>query len=128
MPRSRARRLLRAQGGTLLLADPPNRTAHNRERFMQLLGGASGSSPDVGGSNPAGSRNAGGRRFVLQECGVVTSCRLDQLDKEMAGGLVTGSSPTSNNNMSGHKDSEVVPVQLAVFQSTVGGDTIGLKP
>lgn len=31
--------LLRPTGGALLLADPPNRTAANRERFLELLRG-----------------------------------------------------------------------------------------
>jgi predicted nicotinamide N-methyase len=32
-------RLLKSSGGLLLLADPPNRTAANRERFLELLRG-----------------------------------------------------------------------------------------
>lgn len=45
-----AQRLVKRAGGRLLLADPPNRTPHNRERFLELLCGASGG-------------------FVVEECG-----------------------------------------------------------
>lgn len=61
-------RLLRATGGQLLLADPPNRTAANRERFLQLLSGS----------------GSGG--FTLNECSQ-HQCEVRQLDLEMLGGI-----------------------------------------
>jgi hypothetical protein len=61
-----------------------------------------------------------------QECGEVRNCRLDQLDKEMAGGLAA--TKAQQAAAAAAKACEVVPVQLAVFKSVLGGDTIGLKP
>eukprot|EP00983_Pelagomonas_calceolata_P089486 1157316-Pelagomonas_calceolata.AAC.4 len=40
-------RLLRPQDGVLLLADPPNRTVANRERFMHLVAGGRGDEDDT---------------------------------------------------------------------------------
>lgn len=47
------------------------------------------------------------------------SVRLDQLDPEMSGGM--------GGSTKGGSTGEVVPVQLMVFRSTLGGDTVGLK-
>ncbi len=99
--------ILKADGGRLLLADPPNRTAHNRERFVELLGGGGG-----GATAQAGGGRARAARLVLEQCTVVDGCRVQQLDPEMVGGMAK---------------SEVVPVQLVVFQSSLTANTVGLK-
>jgi hypothetical protein len=55
---------------------------------------------------------------VLEECSIVDSCRVAQLDPEMAGGLAASG---------GAEKSEMpVPVQLVVCRSSVRG-TVGLK-
>ena len=61
--------LLKATSGTLLLADPPNRTAQNRERCVKLLAES---------SKPAA--------LVLQEC-CQFACEVAKLDPEMVGGV-----------------------------------------
>lgn len=60
-------KILKTSGGHLLLADPPNRTAHNRERFIQLLGQAV-------------------PRVAVEESSVV-GCEVEQLDREIIGGV-----------------------------------------
>jgi hypothetical protein len=62
--------LLRTTSGTLLLADPPNRTAQNRERCVKLLAESCKSAAPL----------------VLQECGQF-DCEVAKLDPEMAGGM-----------------------------------------
>lgn len=64
-------RLLKPGGSsTLLLADPPNRTAANRQKFLDLLSA----------SHPT--------RLLLQESGV-EQCDVQQLDPEMLGGVTS---------------------------------------
>jgi hypothetical protein len=57
---------------TLLLADPPNRTVANRQRFLDLISAA----------QPT--------RLLLQESGV-EKCDVQQLDPEMLGGVTSES-------------------------------------
>lgn len=57
---------------SLLLADPPNRTAANRERFLRLIAAA----------QPT--------RLLLQESGI-EQCHVQQLDPEMLGGVTSES-------------------------------------
>ncbi len=113
---SLSRRVIKASDGYLLLADPPNRTAYNRQRFLELLAQtASQASP--AGSTPAAkpaARKAKPACLILEECRVVDSCRTLHLDPEMRGGM-------------GQGKEEVVPVQLAVFRSVLGTDTVGMK-
>ncbi|GLC46867.1 hypothetical protein PLESTM_001936200 [Pleodorina starrii] len=59
--------LLEPDGGRLLLADPPNRTVRNRERFLEELRG-------------------GPLRLAVEECSL-QQCEVSKLDNEMAGGL-----------------------------------------
>ncbi|EFJ47758.1 hypothetical protein VOLCADRAFT_91666 [Volvox carteri f. nagariensis] len=59
--------LLRPDGGRLLLADPPNRTVRNRERFLQEV-------------------RSGPLRLSVEECSL-QRCEVSKLDNEMAGGL-----------------------------------------
>lgn len=66
-------RILKSDGGRLLLADPPNRTTHNRERFVQMVG----------------SRSPG---LVVQECSV-HQCEVNKLDPEMLGGITSETIP-----------------------------------
>jgi hypothetical protein len=61
--------LIQSPGSLLLLADPPNRTAENRQRFVDLLSAAA----------PGGS-------LLLEESGVY-QCGVNQLDPEMVGGV-----------------------------------------
>lgn len=93
---------LSPQGGQLLLADPPNRTAQLRERFLDA----------VTATPTAGCSGSSALRLVVDEC-VVTACEVSKLDPEVKGGL----GPTT----------EMVPVQLLVLRSVLGGDTVGLK-
>ncbi|WIA35241.1 hypothetical protein OEZ86_003702 [Tetradesmus obliquus] len=68
-------RLLKpGSGSSLLLADPPNRTAANRQRFVELLSGGL----------------AGGINLRLEESGIY-QCDVSQLDPEMKGGVTTQS-------------------------------------
>ncbi|KAF6264324.1 hypothetical protein COO60DRAFT_176136 [Scenedesmus sp. NREL 46B-D3] len=69
-----SRLLKRGSGSSLLLADPPNRTAANRQRFVELLSGGS----------------LGGMSLRLEESGVY-QCDVSQLDAEMRGGVTTQS-------------------------------------
>jgi predicted nicotinamide N-methyase len=57
---------------SLLLADPPNRTVANRQRFLDLIAAA----------QPT--------RLLLQESGV-EQCDVQQLDPEMLGGVTSES-------------------------------------
>lgn len=66
-------RLLKSTG-KLLLADPPKRTVHNRERFLQLLS-----------QTPSAS-------FAVDECSE-RQCEVNQLDPEMSGGVTTETIP-----------------------------------
>ncbi|KAG2481871.1 hypothetical protein HYH03_019167, partial [Edaphochlamys debaryana] len=59
--------LLRPDGGRFLLADPPNRTAHNREAFLERL-------------------KDGPLRLRLEEASM-EQCQVSHLDNEMVGGL-----------------------------------------
>ncbi|GIL61774.1 hypothetical protein Vafri_16165 [Volvox africanus] len=59
--------LLEPDGGRLLLADPPNRTVRNRERFLAEL-------------------RSGPLRLSVEECSL-QQCEVSKLDNEMAGGL-----------------------------------------
>ncbi|GFR41661.1 hypothetical protein Agub_g2403, partial [Astrephomene gubernaculifera] len=59
--------LLNPYGGRLLLADPPNRTVRNRERFLREL-------------------QSGPLRLAVEECSL-QQCEVSKLDNEMAGGL-----------------------------------------
>ncbi|GIL85982.1 hypothetical protein Vretimale_9023 [Volvox reticuliferus] len=59
--------LLEPDGGRLLLADPPNRTVRNRERFLEEL-------------------RSGPMRLTVEECSL-QQCEVSKLDNEMAGGL-----------------------------------------
>jgi hypothetical protein len=68
------RLLKRGSSSSLLLADPPNRTAANRKRFVELL---SSGSPGV-------------QNLRLEESGVY-QCDVSQLDPEMKGGVTTQS-------------------------------------
>lgn len=90
-------RLLRHTSGQLLLADPPTRTAHNRERFLQLAGGAG---------------------LGVDECSR-HDCVVRRLDRaELAGG------DADSETM---PDSETIPIQLMVLTRSMPGDTVGLK-
>jgi hypothetical protein len=60
-------KILKSAGGHLLLADPPKRTAHNREKFIQLLAQAV-------------------PRLVVEESSVV-ECEVQQLDRDIIGGV-----------------------------------------
>lgn len=92
------RQLLPRAGGSLLLADPPARTAAHRERFVRLLA--------AGGSGGARGRV----QFGLTECSV-EDCDVALLDPEMRGGVSTSS----------------VSVQLMLLTAHDGGDTVGVK-
>lgn len=91
-----------AAGARLLLADPPARTAENRERFLGLLGGGGG-----------GGGGAGGGRFVVDEA-ALEQCAPRQLDRELLGG---------------EQEGRPVPVQLLQLRRVGFGnnDTVGLK-
>ncbi len=95
--------LLQPQGGRLLLADPPSRTAHNRQRFLELL-------CDPPAASAVQWPHGAPLRLVVDESSV-QQCGADQLDPEMAGGVACDS----------------VPVQLLVLRSVVGNDTVGVK-
>lgn len=70
-------RLLKTKPGCmLLLADPPNRTAANRERFVQLLSAC----------------NSNNVALLLEESGVY-QCDVNQLDPEMVGGVSSQTMP-----------------------------------
>lgn len=68
-------RLLKpGSGSSLLLADPPNRTVANRQRFVELLSGGL----------------AGGINLRLEESGIY-QCDVSQLDPGMKAGVTTQS-------------------------------------
>lgn len=86
-------------GARLLLADPPARTAENRERFLRLLAEA------------GGRRKSGRRRWVVDEA-AMAQCAPRQLDRELLGG---------------EQEGKPVPVQLLFLRAAEGDDTIGVK-
>lgn len=135
-------RLLRPSGGALLLADPPDRTAANRERFMQLVAGRGGADGDSAGahassgssSNSPGARGAArgphrhrGLRLCVKEQWV-GACAAQQLDEEMAGGLAGGRQKGGQQGSAlMAQGSDKVPVQLVVLESVAQDDTVHLK-
>jgi predicted nicotinamide N-methyase len=110
--------LMRAGSGSLLLlADPPNRTAANRQRFLEVLaaGGSSSTAAAAAGGGPPPSSSSSSSsstqlRLLLQES-ALEECDVTQLDPEMLGGV----------------NSESVAVQFMVFRAALGGETLGLK-
>jgi hypothetical protein len=107
--------MVKSDGGYLVLADPPNRTAANRKRFVELL-----TSGCTGGG---GARAA---RLSLEECCLLDSCRTQLLDPEMVGGKSCTKLPSPAPS-SGSNHADTVPVQLMVFRSSLGTDTVGVK-
>jgi len=98
-------KLLRPQDGVLLLADPPNRTVANRERFMHLVAGGRGDEDDT---------ETDGLQLTVKEQWIAP-CHIDDLDNEMVGGLSA-------------QGADQAPVQLHVMKCKgVGEDTVGLK-
>jgi hypothetical protein len=128
LPSPPLRSLLSTKAGSrLVLADPPNRTPKNRERFMELLRASPGgwgnararmcalSTHAHRSSHALSSPPLAGLRLSLEECSM-HNCESELLDTEMAGG--SGPAGTSSS----------IPIQLSLLRATLGGDTIGVKP
>ncbi|GAX81814.1 hypothetical protein CEUSTIGMA_g9242.t1 [Chlamydomonas eustigma] len=92
--------LSRKAGSRLLLADPPNRTARNRDRFLRLLQ-----------EQHERESKASATGLVLEECSI-EACQAELLDVEMSGGAGAQKS---------------IPVQLMIIRRSNGGDTVGVK-
>jgi ETFB lysine methyltransferase len=95
-----------SRGGRVLLADPPARTAENRERFLELMAKGGGK----GGKGAAALGQQQTRRFAVDEASLAHASPV-QLDRELLGGQ--GDRP--------------VPVQLMHLRAVDGNDTVGLK-